>query len=570
MKKIYLVILTFILTLSFNMTFANTINSINMDIYVDEEGSAHVTETWNCFANEDTEWYHTYKNIGGSEIINFVVKDEDNKTYENVSSWNIKGSFEDKKYKSGINKIDGGVELCFGISEYNTTKIYTTTYTITNFVANLEDSQMIYWTLIDYSKEIGNVYIKIYSDFKYLDTYDVWGFGNYGGTSYVYDGYIEMQSPGNLESNEYMTLLVKFPPNTFKEVKYKLDSNFEYYLNLAKEGSTQYSEDNKIFFIMYILFIAIVTFSLMSASKASRNDGKITSSKDRNEIKNYKEYYRDIPCDRDFYMAYYLSYEYSILTNKNNLLGAILLDWIRKKYISVEKREVGFLSKKEEVCIILRDDLILENELENKLYKMIFKASKNGILEKKEFEKWANHNYDDFLKWFDDVINKQREKLLNSGVLKLKDKKPGLFAEAKDIYEFKDKDKMFKEAQKLKGLKNYLNDYTLIHERESIEVNIFEEYLVYAQIFGIAKKVIEQFKELYPQVISESSFEDYNTLMYIRSTSYSISRTASTARSRASSYSSGGGGFSSGGGGGGSFGGGRRRFSLIKILKIII
>ena len=59
---------------------------------------------------------------------------------------------------------------------------------------------MIYWTLIPYefSNSIGQVYIKIHTDFKIADTIDVWGYGNYGGTAYVYNGYIEMQSDGRL------------------------------------------------------------------------------------------------------------------------------------------------------------------------------------------------------------------------------------------------------------------------------------------------------------------------------------------------------------------------------------
>ena len=44
---------------------------------------------------------------------------------------------------------------------------------------------MIYWTLFpyDYNPSPERVYIKIYSDFKYADTLDVWGYGKYG-TSY--------------------------------------------------------------------------------------------------------------------------------------------------------------------------------------------------------------------------------------------------------------------------------------------------------------------------------------------------------------------------------------------------
>ena len=49
---------------------------------------------------------------------------------------------------------------------------------------------------------------------------------------------------------------------------------------------------------------------------------------------------------------------------------------------------------------------------------------------------------------------------------------------------------------------------------------------------------------------------DYSDVMFIRTITYNGLRSASTAKSRAESYSSGGGGFSSGGGGGGSFCGG--------------
>ena len=56
---------------------------------------------------------------------------------------------------------------------------------------------MIYWTLFpyDYNPSPERVYIKIYSDFKYADTLDVWGYGKYGAPTYVYDGSLVM---GNL------------------------------------------------------------------------------------------------------------------------------------------------------------------------------------------------------------------------------------------------------------------------------------------------------------------------------------------------------------------------------------
>ena len=90
-------------------------------------------------------------------------------------------------------------------------------------------------------------------------------------------------------------------------------------------------------------------------------------------------------------------------------------------------------------------------------------------------------------------------------------------------------------------------------DKRAIEVKMWRDYLIYAQIFGMAKEVAKEFKNLYPEVITD---EMYNDVILINTFSSSGVSAASAARSRAESYSSGGGGFSSGGGGGGSFGGG--------------
>ena len=117
-------------------------------------------------------------------------------------------------------------------------------------------------------------------------------------------------------------------------------------------------------------------------------------------------------------------------------------------------------------------------------------------------------------------------------------------------------DNLIQEAVNIAGLKKYLEEYTLIHEREPIEVKLFEDYLIFAQIVGIADKVAKDFKDLYPEMIETSSFSSYDDIIFIRTVTNKGISAAQTAKSRAESYSSGGGGFSSGGGGGGSFGGG--------------
>ena len=94
--------------------------------------------------------------------------------------------------------------------------------------------------------------------------------------------------------------------------------------------------------------------------------------------------------------------------------------------------------------------------------------------------------------------------------------------------------------------------------KEVMEVNLWDEYLMFAYLFGIASQVAKQLKDMYPEVIEQMQNQnfDYDTLLFVNNISMRSVSAATSARRAAESYSSGGGGFSSGGGGGGSFGGG--------------
>ena len=71
MKKIIFLI---VLLLIPNIILANEIYNIDMNIYVDNNGTAHVIEEWQTNLNEGTEGYKPYYNLGTSEITNFKVK----------------------------------------------------------------------------------------------------------------------------------------------------------------------------------------------------------------------------------------------------------------------------------------------------------------------------------------------------------------------------------------------------------------------------------------------------------------------------------------------------------------
>ena len=562
MKKIKKYISIFILFFLFSMKVnANSIDSIKMDIYIDQNGNAHVTETWSAYLNSGTEGYHPYFNLGNATITDYSVKDETN-SYTTISNWNINASLSDKAYKAGIYKTGNELDLCWGISSYGRHS-YTLTYTINGFVAENEDSQMVYWTLIppELSSKPDEVYIKIYADESFSDNLDVWGYGNYGGYAYVYDGYIEL-SNDDLDSDEYMTVLIKFDKGTFNTSNI-IDEDFDYYYDMAEEGSTDYQESSGNFIsiilalfsmLWNILIFAFIFFVIgKSAASAGLRSGSFTLDYGTTGKKLPKDInmFRDLPCNRDIYRAYWVAYNYGLMKKQTDFLGAILLKWLKQGKIKIESKTVGAIFKKEDTTIVFNtEDKLLDNDLEANLYSYMYQASKDGILESKEFEKWCKNNYSKILNWFDRVLDYENRKLLEEGKL-VKTEKTSLKIFKSTIY--KVDSSMMEEAIQMKGLKLFFNEFENMKDKEAIEVMLWEEYLMYAQLFGVADKVAKQFKELYPDVITDYS---YDSVIFVNSISHTSMVSASTAKSRAESYSSGGGGFSSGGGGGGSFGDG--------------
>jgi len=123
---------------------------------------------------------------------------------------------------------------------------------------------------------------------------------------------------------------------------------------------------------------------------------------------------------------------------------------------------------------------------------------------------------------------------------------------------------------KWNAFKNFLNDFGTFDQKELPEIILWERYLVYAVIFGLAKKVQKGMNVKIKEIsASDGISPSYMDLYLYHHLSMNISNSVSTAVrgaqsaavQAASSYASGsgsGGGFSSGGGGGGGgLGGGR-------------
>ena len=63
-------------------------------------------------------------------------------------------------------------------------------------------------------------------------------------------------------------------------------------------------------------------------------------------------------------------------------------------------------------------------------------------------------------------------------------------------------DAFFEDGKRLVGLKKFFKEFTKMDEKTAIEVKAWKEYLIFAQLLGMADEVSKQFKKLYPDLIT--------------------------------------------------------------------
>ena len=260
-------------------------------------------------------------------------------------------------------------------------------------------------------------------------------------------------------------------------------------------------------------------------------------------------WFKDIPYGGNLLAANVVATLVKETGDKGNITSAMLLRMIQRGALTAMRNAkgkidiaLGPMSKAEALgsqYVELRDILSLA-------------AGDDGILQEKEFKRWARKNTDKLTVWSDANLAEGRRWL----------------AEANLMHGDKSTEAGIVQARNLLGLKKYLSEFTLVSERETPEVILWQDYLTFATLFGIADKVSEQLKEInadiYRETVGNVDVSVTETIYMARYISMAMQRAilneqiSAAANSRSQGF---GGGASFGGGGGfsgGGFGGGSR------------
>lgn len=263
LKKVIFMLLCFIFVLGFNnyvRAESSTIDNIDINVKINEDGSASITEAWNVEIYDIDQLSKSYFNLNTSEIKDLVVVNENKEKFEFISNWNNEASGEEKSNKCGlyINKEDGETAICFGTGE-NGKHVYAFKYTITNFVKQKSNYQSLSFKFLQSHMDIlpKSAKITIEADKAFKEkNIDYEGLG-FDGESKIEDGKFIFNAPDGLKEEDYMEVSIDFNEDIFSIVNE--DKSGDAYKNdgiLSTEKSK--AKSYKIWSTIIVVLILVV------------------------------------------------------------------------------------------------------------------------------------------------------------------------------------------------------------------------------------------------------------------------------------------------------------------------
>ena len=530
----------------------NVVRDVAISLNLQADGTAAVTEVWTVDVTEGTEWYLVRENLGDIVVEGLSVSDETGHKYLVEPEWNSDRSRSEKARRCGIIHKRKGVEICWGIGDYGS-RVYTASYRMTRAVKTLRDADMLHLQLLSpgISSKPQHVSVRISAPGLTKENVRFWGFGFEGRSWFETPedadasrcGTVCMESTGRLRS---VIALLRFEKGLFNSPSVQ-NRGFEDVLAEALDGAhfeDEGDEDDGAFLGMLFSLMMTLAGAFTVVAGALTSKRRVLGCRP-----SQVEWCRDVPYGGDLLAANYTLGRLGEIKKGSSFASAMILRMIYRG--ALETRNTG----NNQVDIFFNDEKAAGLDTESReLYDMLKAASGSDlILQDKEFSRWSKRNWKRVNKWVTDASERGSKALRGLGHI--------------GSYFYTDAGKA--EARKLLGFKKFLSDFTLVKERGSREVGLWQDYLVYASLFGIADQVAKELHDIDPKLFEETVSMDYNHTSWLLWHNNQMATAITNAQVRAAnamgrtsgSFGGFGGGTSFGGGGGfsgGGFGGGAR------------
>lgn len=611
-KKFLLILFFTLIALLLLTTKSNAslyLNNLKFNAQINTDGSMDVTEIWNIDISDTNTLYKTFNkdNSKYSGITNFVVTELDGQELIRTNKW----SYHMKKnyYYGGLNK-DNNYEVCWGVGLDNSsdTRRYKISYIVQDAVTKYNDVAELYWQFIGNEFEVSakkiTGAIKLPEKANSKDDIRVWGHvDTLNGEIYATSADTVEFNLNDFKSGRYVEIrlafpseLVKYSGRTYNENR--LGTIISEETAWANEANIRREKQLKINKALKIGSIVLgASFSILLLLQAVKYIKKIRATQKLKPNIDW-EYFREVPGKNKTPGDAIFILQEGFLDNSKfgNIFSATLLNLSLKGNIKIEvEKDIKY---KEQVYISIIKDADNTEYEETLIFNFIKKSIgiKNRITIK-EFQKYITNHPEGVNTLIKDTLKEVKKKNEEKGLYdKNKSKKIDINTAIEILYFIlaffiiiftfalqpiivplapitiiilllinailaicinskisRLTQEGINEKAEWKGLKKYMEEFSLLDEKEVPALTVWEEFLVYATAFGIADKVIKQLKLVYPEIENMDSFNHTSYVYLMSHTNFNSSFNSainSSISSAMSSGSGGGGGFSGGGGGG--------------------
>ena len=301
----------------------------------------------------------------------------------------------------------------------------------------------------------------------------------------------------------------------------KLEEEYNVKINLGTSLMNKVDVDN------------MSSFNKDGFSNARLVSMKKIDSKDLVDTVN-NNYFRDIPCDNDLFIIYFLASNHKLLVQESDIFGAFLLRWIKEDKISYAIKKKGLFKKKYSV-FMFKDNIVIEDELERKIYNLIKNISRDNVLDVKEFNDWLDNRAFEFNSFLNELKSCSHDRMIKAGLLipvsNLNHQNSGMEMSTsqhimnehnRNIFvnnanlningnsqktivktnvvseQFHLMPKYREYLQQIADFKKFIKEFSLMHEKEVLEIKLWGDYLAVSQLLGLASDISKQLNNLIP------------------------------------------------------------------------
>ena len=359
-----------------NISFAeNNVKSIAIEVIVNDDGSAKITQKWSGTFDEGTECFLPIDKAD-FEVSNLSVT-MGNKNFKNIE-WDINKSFEEKSYKCGINKTDTGVELCFGISKMGK-NTYTFSYDVSRLVSAYSDYDGFNYTFVnpnmDYFPTNVEWKLKLKSGKKLTSNNCKISCSGYEGTAEIKNGIAVAKSIQSLNGNQYFDVTMQFDKGIIKSQQLPKDkSSLKSQIENAKLV-TEYSKDTLVEDMDTVTFGSYPQSDITGNTKDPIEWIVLERDEENKKALLFSKYILDCKC-------------YDKGSDNGFWNTCTLRDWLNEEFY-----HIAFNSDE---CSLINTTLLInsENEVDkNSTNDKIFCLSGNEIIKYFYFEREENRRY---------------------------------------------------------------------------------------------------------------------------------------------------------------------------------